>query len=67
MRKMTNYFANFNSIKVQLKPLSSLWAVLYQNFNSIKVQLKRPTYRENMTQHSFQFHKGTIKTIIKKI
>ena len=32
------------------------------NFNSIKVQLKQTVDKDTVCLHSFQFHKGTIKT-----
>ena len=53
----------FNSIKVRLE----LHGLEYdnqakKNFNSIKVRLELQTEKENMWLHSFQFHKGTIRT-----
>ena len=59
---------NFNSIKVRLKLdspqdlRSSLW-----NFNSIKVRLKPTGSSAVPHTRKFQFHKGTIKTIIRSI
>ena len=34
------------------------------HFNSIKVRLKRPVEDGTDTLASFQFHKGTIKTVV---
>ena len=34
------------------------------NFNSIKVRLKHDEIQTQYYQHQFQFHKGTIKTVI---
>ena len=54
----------FNSIKVQLEPVSVTlnWEPT-SNFNSIKVQLElRPSELSRSSQISFQFHKGTIRT-----
>ena len=58
--------AHFNSIKVQLK-LVHLVSYLHRvfHFNSIKVQLKPPARPSSTnTRIRFQFHKGTIKTIL---
>ena len=55
---------NFNSIKVQLE---LIWFLLVQvpliYFNSIKVQLEPGTDDGRWTTGSFQFHKGTIRTL----
>ena len=56
---------NFNSIKVQLKQIiqkPQLTTFMY--FNSIKVQLKHLSYRNILSCELFQFHKGTIKTLM---
>ena len=34
------------------------------NFNSIKVQLKPPSAQVQRAIDAFQFHKGTIKTLL---
>ena len=60
--------SNFNSIKVRLKPsffLSIILAYIY--FNSIKVRLNLLTVEQGETVLEFQFHKGTIKTIMYKL
>ena len=58
-------YPNFNSIKVQLRRGSRLnTAFVARNFNSIKVQLRRLPLDEEVARRSFQFHKGTIKTIV---
>ena len=57
-------FTNFNSIKVRLKQQSSEPSFQPQSyFNSIKVRLKLKTKMDNNIPLSFQFHKGTIKTV----
>ena len=61
------FHSNFNSIKVRLKltPILQEKTLLFY-FNSIKVRLKHVEgpdplpYRDD----EFQFHKGTIKTIL---
>ena len=59
------FFANFNSIKVQLELyLHSYLRQSRQNFNSIKVQLEPKFNLFDKEVHSFQFHKGTIRTFI---
>ena len=40
MRKMTNYFANFNSIKVQLKPKAHVKEYLKDRFQFHKGTIK---------------------------
>ena len=57
------FFANFNSIKVQLELyLHSYLRQSRQNFNSIKVQLEHDSVFRQVFQPLFQFHKGTIRT-----
>ena len=54
---------NFNSIKVQLEPLQGeIDSLEVLNFNSIKVQLEPKFNLFDKEVHSFQFHKGTIRT-----
>ena len=36
------------------------------NFNSIKVRLKPPVAIREITDAKFQFHKGTIKTLLEQ-
>ena len=57
---------HFNSIKVQLEHRKlQCNSEGLQNFNSIKVQLERTPGRQWVRSSSrFQFHKGTIRTII---
>ncbi len=58
-------FYNFNSIKVRLKLIlvSSIVRMLL-NFNSIKVRLKLEHFSNGYRLGLFQFHKGTIKTLL---
>ena len=57
----------FNSIKVRLKPSSRTRHPSFcQDFNSIKVRLKRSCSIGIDRSKIFQFHKGTIKTELKK-
>ena len=57
---------NFNSIKVRLKRVNSLHydSESKRNFNSIKVRLKLVKQIKLGVDMLFQFHKGTIKTIL---
>ena len=55
----------FNSIKVRLE--RSIGATLrsdFRNFNSIKVRLEHWCARYSNTDYQFQFHKGTIRTVV---
>ena len=55
----------FNSIKVQLRPKISLKLLCgISHFNSIKVQLRHSGFKVKRNVVKFQFHKGTIKTLI---
>ena len=40
---------------------------LFLHFNSIKVQLKHAYFANKKTSTIFQFHKGTIKTVLGKL
>ena len=65
VQSFSKYCKDFNSIKVQLKPLAGCLCayMLRYNFNSIKVQLKLAVGKDGkFAVHVFQFHKGTIKT-----
>ena len=56
---------HFNSIKVRLKPGKELTlCVDVDHFNSIKVRLKRLHFLYPHCLTEFQFHKGTIKTVL---
>ena len=58
-------FLYFNSIKVQLKPKTPHDIRQHQTyFNSIKVQLKLLAFYKAYFDTLFQFHKGTIKTVV---
>ena len=58
-------FLDFNSIKVRLKQTISINPQVNQSyFNSIKVRLKQDGTPLCTELHSFQFHKGTIKTSV---
>ena len=59
---------DFNSIKVRLKPAEDFADVLAadRHFNSIKVRLKHAVCGTAMVTASFQFHKGTIKTWLRR-
>ena len=55
---------HFNSIKVRLKHIIiNISLVELFHFNSIKVRLKQQPVVSDLQGRSFQFHKGTIKTI----
>ena len=55
---------HFNSIKVQLKlVVDGVLIAHHAYFNSIKVQLKRSIAHKFIVYCTFQFHKGTIKTL----
>ena len=41
--------------------------LIYSDFNSIKVQLKQPNKNTIYNRILFQFHKGTIKTVLRKV
>ena len=56
---------NFNSIKVRLKlARKGLFVGYVVHFNSIKVRLKPPRQVGAGLHREFQFHKGTIKTVV---
>ena len=56
---------DFNSIKVRLKPRHHhITDISYFYFNSIKVRLKPDIIWLRQFVSIFQFHKGTIKTLI---
>ena len=56
---------NFNSIKVRLEPTSfSCEAREAYNFNSIKVRLEHGGGNHCFGRLLFQFHKGTIRTLL---
>ena len=56
---------NFNSIKVQLEPDAIvIQHGGYRHFNSIKVQLELSEQKSYHSNRLFQFHKGTIRTLI---
>ena len=57
---------NFNSIKVRLKlSVGKRLLHLLSYFNSIKVRLKLYNYANAFRAVAeFQFHKGTIKTVV---
>ena len=56
---------NFNSIKVRLEQGSTAKTkAQIANFNSIKVRLEQNAVPGNATITVFQFHKGTIRTIL---
>ena len=58
--------AYFNSIKVRLELTAFLViSAIHRYFNSIKVRLEQSSYLRSTTSLSFQFHKGTIRTIMK--
>ena len=55
----------FNSIKVQLELVKLYGTTLFvSNFNSIKVQLEQVSTKEFSLNPIFQFHKGTIRTLL---
>ena len=55
---------NFNSIKVQLEQGHAKHSRYVRgNFNSIKVQLEQKNASSIYFDSSFQFHKGTIRTL----
>ena len=60
-----NAVQHFNSIKVRLKLAVATGIIIpMQYFNSIKVRLKHSSFLGSLSKaFSFQFHKGTIKTI----
>ena len=61
---ITLHYRYFNSIKVRLKPkIGGARKDLYADFNSIKVRLKPETGTAQESGRTFQFHKGTIKTV----
>ena len=60
--------AYFNSIKVQLEhkfPQRAFHSILY--FNSIKVQLELNPLTAGIIAGAFQFHKGTIRTVVSSL
>ena len=58
----------FNSIKVRLKlNIEKAHVTKRQYFNSIKVRLKLSSEKICNYEHQFQFHKGTIKTLLKRL
>ena len=60
-----SFFINFNSIKVQLEQFLRFCSnPLLCYFNSIKVQLERCFNSWKGLRCEFQFHKGTIRTIL---
>ena len=56
---------NFNSIKVRLERFSVIKFTIQVHFNSIKVRLEQSATIFPFTLGAFQFHKGTIRTLIK--
>ena len=58
----------FNSIKVQLE---QTWFEQHSfqllDFNSIKVQLEQDEQAGRKLQTTFQFHKGTIRTLLQTV
>ena len=65
MKKVLNYDTHFNSIKVRLKlNYPKELAIRQTNFNSIKVRLKHHNRSLTRYMNLFQFHKGTIKTMM---
>ena len=58
---------DFNSIKVRLKRLQGNTFVSKLNFNSIKVRLKLTLAHHKPLCLIFQFHKGTIKTLLPRL
>ena len=64
LSKVMTQLSNFNSIKVQLERASSAALMLATSyFNSIKVQLEQFCWTCICSTISFQFHKGTIRTL----
>ena len=56
---------NFNSIKVRLEPFVKMTDVVpYHDFNSIKVRLEPYAGKGSGFSQRFQFHKGTIRTLV---
>ena len=57
---------NFNSIKVRLELfLYLLFMNRFNNFNSIKVRLEPLQKYKEIQNSKFQFHKGTIRTVVR--
>ena len=57
--------ANFNSIKVQLEQyINKHYNKRHIYFNSIKVQLEQVRQFSVSAKYLFQFHKGTIRTVL---
>ena len=61
-RKMQTEYANFNSIKVRLKPNGGTDQLAVTKFQFHKGTIKTYWANPNETFKIFQFHKGTIKT-----
>ena len=65
LRLLPKMIADFNSIKVQLEPsLLLIKSASSLDFNSIKVQLEPTAWCMPRKLPSFQFHKGTIRTVL---
>ena len=61
---MGRSYTNFNSIKVRLKQQELISLRTHKEyFNSIKVRLKLTLASRIIVPCTFQFHKGTIKTV----
>ena len=60
-----HFHRNFNSIKVRLERNTDIdTANLLNYFNSIKVRLEQYGPTTKRPHYQFQFHKGTIRTLI---
>ena len=55
---------HFNSIKVQFELYRCRQCFLLRHFNSIKVQFEPTRFSRQIRLPTFQFHKGTIWTLI---
>ena len=58
-------FDNFNSIKVRLEhKVDNVYELINDYFNSIKVRLEQTKATSIVPRFLFQFHKGTIRTLL---